>query len=551
MRNSPEILVIGAGPTGLTLAVDLLRRGVPVRVVDRDDGPHPHSKAIVLWPRTLEVFRALGVDGEIVRRGLRLSAAGYYSGGRRVARIGFGTLPGSRFGAPLSLPQRETEEVLRAELGRLGGEVEYGVTLSGLDTSGAVPRARLDGPRGTRHVDAPWIVGCDGARSAVRRLAGIGFDGLTYPQTFLLADGECETGLPHDEAHYFMTDRGVLVVVGLPGGRYRVFAGVDALDGTAGPLASLRRVAAERSPVPLSLADTDRTGVFRVHARRADRFRSGRVLLAGDAAHIHSPAGGQGLNTAVEDAHALGWRLALSDAESVEHEVDRWERERRRVAADVAAEAHRQTRMWTLTGWRGRARDAALGWGQRTGLLDRVVPPRMARLHHTHTGHGAPVGRLVPGRRIPDVPLGGPPLVHAHDFLSPGRPVLLVLASDGASRGREREVAELLGTVPHRPGTVPSTRVLISSGPAGPDGPFGQSGAFGQFGEPGPSGLSGPSGRPGPSAVVADGRVRVVCDPLGVAHREVRVPGPVGVLIRPDGVVERVLRPRLGASARE
>ncbi|GHH24821.1 FAD-dependent monooxygenase [Streptomyces rubradiris] len=520
MRNSPEILVVGAGPTGLTLGIELLRRGVPVRIVDREDRPHPHSKAIVLWPRTLEVFRRLGVAEGITERGLALPAANYYSGGRRVARIDFRTLAGSRYGTPLSLPQQQTEAVLRAELRRLGGEVEFGVTLRSLQASAERVRVGLDGPRGPEQAEVPWVVGCDGAHSTVRSLAGIGFHGLTYPQTFLLADGACDTTLAHDEAHYFMTDRGVLVVVGLPDGQYRVFGGVGSYDGSADPLAVLRRAAQERSPVPVRMDAAARTGVFRVHARQADRFQAGRVLLAGDAAHIHSPAGGQGLNTAVEDAHALGWRLALPDADAVERELDRWERERRQVAAEVVGDAHRQTRMWMLTGWRGQARDAALAIGQRTGLLNRLLPPRMARLHHTHPGHDAPVGRLVPGRRVPDAPLGGLPLVHVHDLLEAGRPVLLVLASDGSSAGRDRAVAGLLDTTG------------ASAQPSPADAP----GCLRVLTVPGPAAAESVR------AAVHD-QVRLVVDPSGQAHRHVGVPGPVAVLIRPDGVVDRVVRP--------
>ncbi|MFJ8310505.1 MULTISPECIES: FAD-dependent monooxygenase [unclassified Streptomyces] len=512
MQHSPETLVVGAGPTGLTLGIELLRRNVPVRVVDREDRPHPHAKAIVLWPRALEVFRRLGVAGEILERGVPLPAANYYSAGRRVARIGFDRITGTRFTAPLSLPQEQTEAVLREAFQRLGGEVEFGRTLTAIDQSPDGVRATLEGPRGAERLAASWVVGCDGAHSTVRGLAGIGFAGLTYPQTFLLADGPCETSLAHDEAHYFMTSRGVLVVVGLPGGDYRVFAGVRSFAESDDPLRVLQEAAGERCPVPLRMTGPARTGIFRVHARRADRFRSGRVLLAGDAAHIHSPAGGQGLNTAVEDAHSLAWRLALPDADRVEHEVDRWERERRRVAATVVSDTDRQTRMWMLTGWRGRLRDTALVAGQHSGLLDRLAPPRMAQLHHTHPGHGPAAGRIVPGRRVPDLPLGGQGAVRVHDLLAEGRTVLLVLASDETSAARSGEVDRLLGTGrgAHRPPADAGRWLRVVT-------------------------------RRSPAAAEADG-VRLVLDPAGVAHRGARVRGPLAVLIRPDGVVERVVR---------
>lgn len=515
VQHSPQTLIVGAGPTGLTLGIELLRRNMPVRIVDREDRPHPHAKAIVLWPRTLEVFRRLGVADEVLARSVALPAANYYSEGRRVARIGFGQLAGSRFATPLSLPQEQTEAVLREAFQRLGGEVEFGRTLTGLDQRGGGVRATLDTPDGPEHLAASWVVGCDGAHSTVRELAGIGFAGLTYPQTFLLADGPCETSLAHDEAHYFMTSRGVLVVVGLPGGGYRVFAGVREFAESDDPLRVLQEAADERCAVPLRMTGSSRTGIFRVHARRADRFRMGRVLLAGDAAHIHSPAGGQGLNTAVEDAHALAWRLALPGADRVDHEVDRWERERRRVAASVVSDTDRQTRMWMLGGWRGRLRDTALAAGQHSGLLGRLAPPRMAQFHHTHPGHGPAAGRIVPGRRVPDLPLGSGPgqrPVHVHDLLTEGRTVLLVLASDAASAARSGEVERLLATGrdSRRRGAGSERWLRVVT-------------------------------RRSPAAGAADG-VRLVLDPAGAAHRGTRVRGPLAVLIRPDGVVERIVR---------
>jgi 2-polyprenyl-6-methoxyphenol hydroxylase-like FAD-dependent oxidoreductase len=495
-----------------------MRRGAAVRIIDKEERPHPHSKAIVIWPRTLEIFRRLGLSEQIVERGVRLPAANYYSGGRRVMRVGFRSLKGARFLAPLSLPQQVTEGVLRQELRRLGGEVEYGRTLVSLSSTTHTVHAETDGPTGRQQIEAQWLVGCDGAHSSVRDLSGIGFHGLTYPQTFLLADGVCDTPLAHNEAHYFMTDRGVLVVVGLPNDQYRVFAGVSSHDESSDPIQVLQQAADERSPVPVRIRPDARTGVFRVHARQAESFRTQRILLAGDAAHIHSPAGGQGLNTAVEDAHELGWRLALKDSKELEEEVTRWATERGHVAAEVVAEAHRQTRMWMMPGWKGRVRDAALWLSERTGLAHRVLPPRMARLRHTHPGHGARYGRLVPGRRVPDLPLGGQPLVRVHDLLDDGLPVLLVLASHTHEVSEDLPERLLRAAQPSRAAERWRRVVTVR--------------------------------RPEDAARHGLGpQTRVIADPSGLAHRAMRVKGAVAVSIRPDGVVDnlwRVPQDRLG-----
>jgi 2-polyprenyl-6-methoxyphenol hydroxylase-like FAD-dependent oxidoreductase len=503
VEKNVDVLVVGAGPTGLTLGVEMLRRGVGVRIVDRADRPHPHSKAIVLWPRALEVFRRIGVVEEILDRALPLPAANYYSDDRLVARMAFDTLPGSRFGSPVCLPQEETEAVLAKAFRDLGGEVEFGVSLTWLRQDATGVDALLD-ERGTAtETRVPWLVGCDGAHSAVREQAGISFEGATYQQTFLLADGRCETGLAHDEAHYFMTSTGVLVVVGLPGGGYRVFASVAPGTDVEDPEALLQQVADSRCAVPLRLVGEQRTGVFQVHRRMADRFRAGRVLLAGDAAHIHSPAGGQGLNTAIEDAHTLAWRLALPDNDV---ELDAWERERRQVAAAVVADTDRQTKLWMLRGWRGRTRDAVLALGGRSGVLGRVLPRRMAQLHHVHPGGGRPIGRFVPGQRVPDLALGGPGPVYVHDLLAEGRAVRLVLASDSRS-SRDRQAVSSLVAAPPRG----SDQVLVvrdaDQVPAG----------------------TAPN-------------TRVIVDTTGDAHRRLGFSGPLAVLLRPDGVVDHVHR---------
>ena len=423
-----EVLVVGAGPTGITLATELLRRGVDAKLVDRAERHNPHSKAIVIWPRAVDVFDRLGVAEKIVAAALPLTAANYYTGRRRVARIRFRGIPGTRYGVPLSLPQSRTEGFLRQALHAAGGAISYGRGVASLQAGQQDVAVTFDDGRAER---VPWVVGCDGAYSTIRAGADVGFAGAAYTQTFALVDGEWETPLPIGESHYFMSPSGVLVVVGLPGGQLRAFVSLPEAVQPADVTSAVAELAAQRCPVPLRLARAEGGGVFRIQRRLADRFRRGRVLLAGDAAHVHSPAGGQGLNTSIQDAHELGWRLAgVIRGELTEAALDEWAAQRRHVAARVVADTDQQTRMWLWSGWRARLRDGVLSGAQHTGLLDRLAPPRLAQLNLSYPlgegGHGA-YGRLIAGRRAPDIPVDATHTLH--ELLRPGRPVVL-LAED-------------------------------------------------------------------------------------------------------------------------
>ncbi|MFE3142364.1 FAD-dependent monooxygenase [Streptomyces scopuliridis] len=523
------VLVVGAGPVGLTLATGLLQQGVPVRLIDRADRPNPHAKAITLWPRALEALHRLGAGDDILGRGLPLHAQNYHSGGRRVARLTFRKIPDTRYPFAVSLAQQETEAALRRRFEELGGKTEFGVELATLTQDADGVAVELTDGDGTQRTRADWLIGADGAHSTVRSALGTGFEGETYPQRFLLSDGACDTPLAQDEAHYFMTAKGVLVVVGLPGGDFRVFTSLapGAEVAAEDVRNEVQRAASERCPVPIRLTGPHRTGVFRVHRRIADRFRQGRVLLAGDAAHIHSPAGGQGLNTGIEDAASLARPLAevVRGARSAAV-LDHWERERRAVAKGVLDDTDLQTRLWTMRGWRRTVRDTALGLGERTGLLDRFVTPRQTQLSLVHSGSRRSSGRLREGARLPDVEFasgtagtarttgtagaGGPRL---HDLLTAGLPVLLVLAADGRDPARTASARALAARL-----KGPGHRTVVLS-----------------------AGLSQP--KPHPSPAQPDSAVEILADPGGVAHAALAVRAPAVCLVRPDSVVSAVRPP--------
>lgn len=321
-----DVLVVGAGPTGLALALQLRSWKVRFRIVDRAPGPARESRAPAIQPRTLEALAGFGVTEELVARGNPARHLLLHLSGRAVPVPLFDTgVEDTPHPFLLFLPQAETERVLAARLAARDVTVERGTELAALEregphavcrlrrTGGAQSTGGTDGAGGAEEVvTARYVVGCDGAHSAVRSLVGIGFEGYAYPQTFLLADLAVD-GLRPGTLNTFVTGDGVLffLPLGSPAPWRMIALGPPGAPGDGVPLPLLQRIADRGTGRRVVLRDPVWTAAFRVHNRGAARYRSGPCFLAGDAAHIHSPAGAQGMNTGVQDALNLGWKLAL------------------------------------------------------------------------------------------------------------------------------------------------------------------------------------------------------------------------------------------------
>ncbi|MFJ9789581.1 FAD-dependent oxidoreductase [Streptomyces globosus] len=349
LPSRTEVAIVGAGPTGLALAVTLAGAGVDFVLLDRQAEGANTSRAAVVHARTLEVLDELDPAGalsaDLVARGIPVSRFRIRDGARPLAAVDFDGLPTAHPYA-LMVPQYETEAVLLSRLRALGGDVHRPHEVASViqDADGVTLTTTAG-----RTLRAAYAVGADGMHSTVRAAAGIGFTGSAYDESFVLADVAMDWAPGPTEVSLAFGAAGLTVVAPLPGGggadagrRYRIVATVA----EAPPLPDLpfvRALLAERLRGEARVHDLVWSSRFRVHHRVADRYRAGRLLLAGDAAHVHSPAGGQGMNTGIQDGHALGRALAAGD-------LDAYEARRRPVAQRVVALTDRMTRVATARG---------------------------------------------------------------------------------------------------------------------------------------------------------------------------------------------------------
>jgi 2-polyprenyl-6-methoxyphenol hydroxylase-like FAD-dependent oxidoreductase len=338
------VLIVGAGPTGLTLACELARRGVPFRLIEASPGPQPGSRGKGLQPRTLELFGDLGIVDRVMANG-RLAMPMRSTGpDGRVTLSGaeppeLKGRPDIPYAASLITPEWRTEEALRLRLAEFGGAVEFGTTLSGFEQSeqGVSAVVVKDGESAT--ISANWLVGCDGGHSVVRARAGIAFEGETREEVRMIVADVAAGGLDRDAWHMWRHAEGIAALCPLPStDLFQYQAGIAPGQNPSLDLANMQAILERRSGrTDIRLGEPQWSSLWRANIRLADRYREGRVFLAGDAAHIHSPAGGQGMNTGIQDAYNLGWKLAAVAEGASPGLLDSYEAERRPIAAGVLA----------------------------------------------------------------------------------------------------------------------------------------------------------------------------------------------------------------------
>ncbi|NAZ76074.1 monooxygenase [Kineococcus sp. T13] len=429
-----DVLVVGAGPTGLTLALQLAAAGVACRVVDAAADRVHQSRALALQPRSLEVLAPLGVAGELVRLGNPGVRLHVHARGRTTSAPLFDTgLDDTAFPFLLFLSQARTEEVLLERLAGAGVQVRRRTRLEELHDDGEHVTCRLRRPDGSIGVVlARYVVGCDGARSTVRQAMGVPFTGGRYPQTFLLADLAVD-GLAPGAVHAYVGPAGPLLffplqqpapwrlitarpTTGRAGGPEQAPPGGDPSGGGPVALAELNAAVAAATHEPLHLHEPVWSSAFGIPHRQAGAYRAGRLFVAGDAAHVHSPAGAQGMNTGIQDAVDLGWKLALVlRGDAREELLDTYDDERRPVGAFVVRMSDRA--FSAATSARAPARLARGLLAPR--LLPLVLRSRRARatafrtvsqlgITYRRSSATAPAAgsrRPGPGDRLPDLPV--------------------------------------------------------------------------------------------------------------------------------------------------
>lgn len=321
-----QVLIVGAGPVGLTMANELTRLNVQCRIVDRAPEPDGHSRALVLHCRTQQLLEQAGFRDRIAGQAIPIHGMRFNRGGRHLANIPFDLGPYPA----LSIPQQRTEELLRAALGEQGVRVQWGTELTGINQRGSSVEAMIGG----RTLTAEYVIGCDGAHSTVRHLIQVPFEGGSLPETLWMADSVLDWDYAPDHVWQFLHSDGALSAIPMPGGLWRLVT--QRTDGDGEPSQGFFEAAVARcvGAAPRRL-EISWMSAFRVNCRLAARYGENRVVLAGDAAHIHSPIGGQGMNIGMQDAFSLALKLSGAQRGAPREVLSSYESERRPVAASV------------------------------------------------------------------------------------------------------------------------------------------------------------------------------------------------------------------------
>ncbi len=340
-----DVLICGAGPTGLVLALWLTKTGVKVRIIDKSEKPGTTSRAIVIHARTLEFYHQMGIDQEVLNRGIEFRAANFWVRRKKLAHAPFGDGGAGISPYPYGIifPQDLHEEMLVEELVKLGITIERNTELTAFKETETGVRAFLKTPVGSEECEAVFLAGCDGAHSIVRKQSEFSFEGGTYENVFYVADLEAEGTVTNGEMHALMDDADFLAIFPMKGeGRIRLVGAIkpSSKDKTAFTWEDVSQSILTRSDIKVKQVNWFST--YKVHHRVASHFRKANIFILGDAAHVHSPVGGQGMNTGIGDAVNLAWKIgAIIQDQAPAAILDTYEPERIAFARRLVATTDR------------------------------------------------------------------------------------------------------------------------------------------------------------------------------------------------------------------
>jgi 2-polyprenyl-6-methoxyphenol hydroxylase-like FAD-dependent oxidoreductase len=496
-----DVVIVGAGPVGLVSACDLARHGITVRIIDKLEQPTAESRAIAIQARSLDMFDRIGIVDDLIATGVKSTGMNMYASGKKVVRLPIDVVESS-FPYALVTAQTETERVLTAHLASHGVTVERGLELTDLSQNDhAVHMVVRHADGRTEGIEASWVIGTDGGHSTVRRLMGSQLQGTFKGERFILGDVEVEPHFDNVNMYTYFDPDGPVVTLPMLGGRVRFLAQIHDAPGT--PLIlhptqeQLQKIIDARIG-GVTITTPYWLTCFEIHHGQVPAYRLGRVFLAGDAAHIHSPAGGQGMNTGMQDAFNLCWKLAtVIKGDAGEALLDSYNAERHPIGKQVIEFTSRLTKLGTLRGPARLLRDAIV---RVVGHLPPAVRVMASNIAETNIAYkNSPITRSA-GPRHAKVSAGQ----HVPHITEPALQKQLSLASSAGNLGH-------------------TILTIAGDGPAPAAGPAGQTQV-----------LITPDDTP------LGGYDAVIADPNGLVGKRYGLQNGGRVVIRPDGYVGAV-----------
>ena len=400
-----EVLIVGAGPVGLFLANECARRNLRWRLIEERSSQSEHSKALAIFPRTLEIFDMAGIVAPFLERANRVTKVAVMIRNRTLAHMKFEP-DNSPYSFVAMVPQDVTERLLLEELRRKGGNVEYETKFISAEQDDDSVNVAIERRGELARLRASIVVGCDGAHSAVRHQLDLPFEGAEYKGSFLLADVETNDALPADEMQLCPSEFGPVAIFPMRATRRRIVATIENAEGDAPSLDLVRNVLAQRAPRAIEARDLHWSSYFRIHHRQVGRLQEGRIFIAGDAAHIHSPFGGQGMNTGLHDVWNLVWKLDLfRKSHGNQRLLDSYSSERLPVIKNVIETTDLLTKvMGTPNKLAQVLRDAIIPMVSRLAPFQHAFVQRLSELGIAYQGSPIVEG---PGKRYFDDSLRG------------------------------------------------------------------------------------------------------------------------------------------------